>query len=60
VERIQESALRKVTVTDTVPVPQEKRIDKIEILSVAGMFAGAIKAIHDGDSVSALFRDRPR
>ncbi len=56
VSRIQESSIRRVTVTDTVPVPAEKRIHKIEILSVAKMFAGAIKAIHDGDSVSSLFR----
>jgi ribose-phosphate pyrophosphokinase len=56
VDRIASSPLRALVVTDTIPVPPEKRIEKIEILSVAPLFAEAIKAIHDGSSVSHLFR----
>jgi ribose-phosphate pyrophosphokinase len=56
IERITESELRFVVVTDTVPVPAAKRIDKVEVLSVAQPFARAIRAVHDGTSVSSLFR----
>ena len=56
VKRIAESPLRAIVVTDSVPVPAAKRIDKITVLSVAGLLADAVKAIHAGESVSALFR----
>jgi ribose-phosphate pyrophosphokinase len=56
IERLARSLLRSVVVTDSVPVPPEKRSDKLTVLSVAPLFAAAIKAIHHGDSVSALFR----
>ncbi len=55
VERIRQSPLESLVVTETVPVPAEKRDDKLTVLSVAPIFAAAIKAIHDGDSVSRLF-----
>jgi len=42
--------------TDTIPLQVPKRIDKIHIQSVARLFADAIQAIHDGSSVSRLFR----
>ncbi len=56
IERIESSPLRSLVVTDTIPLPPEKRIDKIQTLSVAKLFADAIKAIHTGSSVSRLFR----
>ncbi len=56
VERIEESPLTSLVVTDTIPIPPEKRSAKIEVRSVAPLFASAIKAIHDGSSVSHLFR----
>lgn len=56
VQRLSESPIRSLIVLDTVPVPEEKRIDKLTVLSVAPLLASAIQAIHDGDSVSALFR----
>jgi ribose-phosphate pyrophosphokinase len=56
VERLAQSPLRSVVVTDSVSVPPEKRSDQLTVLSVAPLFAAAIKAIHHGDSVSALFR----
>ena len=55
IERIEASALRQLVVTDTIPLPANKRIDKIRVISVAGLFADAIRAIHDGSSVSRLF-----
>ena len=56
VDRIASSPIRSLVVTDTLPLPPEKRIEKIQILSVARLFADAIRSIHDGTSVSRLFR----
>ena len=56
IERIEASPLRQLVVTDTLPLPAPKRIDKIHVQSVARLFADAIRAIHDGSSVSRLFR----
>ncbi len=54
-ERISASSIEKVIVTDTVNVTDEKRFDKLEVISVADLFADAIANIHTGESVSALF-----
>lgn len=54
-DRIAEAFIEKVIVTDTIPLRQSQLNDKIEVLSVAGLFAAAIARIHDGRSVSALF-----
>src|SRR5499426_1307628 len=56
VERIEASPLRQLVVTDTVPLTPAKRIERIHVQSVARLFADAIQAIHDGSSVSRLFR----
>ncbi len=56
VERIAASPIRQLVVTDTIPVPPAKRSAKIEVRSVAHLFAGAILAIHEGLSISRLFR----
>jgi len=54
-ERIHKMDVREVVVTNTVHVPPEKRDTKVTVLSVAPMFGEAIKRIHTGESVSALF-----
>lgn len=56
VERIEASPLRQLVVTDTIPLTERKRSAKIQVKSVAPLFADAIRAIHDGSSVSRLFR----
>jgi ribose-phosphate pyrophosphokinase len=56
VQKIAASPLESMVVTDTIPLPAAKRIDKIEICSVTQLFADAIRAIHDGSSISRLFR----
>jgi len=53
-DRINASNIREVVVTDTIPL-RGKTSDKVRILSVGGIFAKAIRRIHDGDSVSDLF-----
>lgn len=56
IERIQESVIKELIITDTIPLPEEKKIDKIEVLSMAPLFAEAIRRIHSEHSVSILFR----
>jgi ribose-phosphate pyrophosphokinase len=55
-ERIRSDDIREVIVTDTIPVPEEKRLPTVTVLSVAELFAGAIIRIHEDRSVTDLFR----
>ncbi|MDR2903264.1 MAG: ribose-phosphate pyrophosphokinase [Clostridiales bacterium] len=55
IERIEKSAIKELTILDTIPLSPEKMIGKIKILSVADIFCEAIKRIHGGLSVSELF-----
>jgi ribose-phosphate pyrophosphokinase len=55
IDRINASALKQVIVTDTIPLPEGTPSDRITILSVAPLFGEAIKRIHRGESVGALF-----
>ncbi len=54
-QKIQSSPLKELVVTNTVPVPPSKRNDKITVLSLAPLFAEAIRCIHTGTSVSTVF-----
>ena len=55
IERLENSAVGKVVLTDTLPLPKDKKIDKIEILSIAPLIADAIKAVFGDESVSEIF-----
>ena len=54
-DRLKNSAIARVVVTDTLPLPPEKQIDKIEVVSVAPIFADAIHEIFADGSVSQIF-----
>ena len=54
IERINNSVFDRVVITDTIPLG-DKKSDRIHVISVASLFAKAIRRIHDGDSVSDLF-----
>ncbi len=54
-QRLEQSPLEKLVVTNTIPIPSERQSDKIVTLSVAPLLATAITRIHDGRSVSELF-----
>ncbi|MFH1647287.1 MAG: ribose-phosphate pyrophosphokinase [Chloroflexota bacterium] len=58
IERIAASPVKEVVVTDTVPVPEKKKIDKIKVLSLAPLLGEAISRIHTGQSVGALFEQQ--
>jgi len=49
------SAISRVVVTDTLPLTDDKLIDKLEVLSVAGLVANAIDAVFEDTSVSEIF-----
>lgn len=55
-ERIEKSALKELIVTDTIQIPKSIQSDKVTVLSVAPIFAEAIRRIHADDSISSLFR----
>ena len=54
-ERLADAPVRQVIVTDTLPIPAEKRLEKLQVLSVGKLLADSIQAIHTGGSVSRLF-----
>lgn len=55
IDRIKASPLKEVVVTNTIPLPPEKQIEKIKSLSVAPLFGEAISRIYEDMSVSILF-----
>jgi ribose-phosphate pyrophosphokinase len=55
VERIKASPIKQVVITDTVPLAPEKQCGKVVQLSVAPLFAQAIRRIHTGESISEIF-----
>ena len=55
IDRLRNSEINEVVLTDTVPLPPAKRLPRIKVLSVAPLIGEAIKRIHRGESVGALF-----
>jgi ribose-phosphate pyrophosphokinase len=55
VERITACKVKEVVVTDSIPVPASKKIHKIKVISIAPLLGEAIKRIHTGRSVGAMF-----
>jgi len=55
VERLEKSHIKEVVVTNTIPLPPEKQLDKIKSLSIAPLLGEAIIRIHEDLSVSKLF-----
>jgi len=57
VEKINQSALQDLVVTDTIPLSKEKTINKIKILSIAQLLSRGIECIHRAESISSLFKE---
>ena len=55
ITRLSNSPIKKVIVCNTIDIPKEKMFDKLEIISVAHVFAEAIKHVTDGTSLSSMF-----
>lgn len=55
IERLENSNLKEVVILNTIALPEGKQIDKIKVLSVAPVFAEAIKRIYEDLSVSMIF-----
>ena len=55
IDRLKNSVISKLVITNTLPLPPEKQIDKIEVLSVASIIAQAIDAVFEDASVSEIF-----
>jgi ribose-phosphate pyrophosphokinase len=53
--RLANSDLEELIITNSIPLPPEKQLPKIHVLSVAPLLAEAIRRIHDEESVSTLF-----
>lgn len=54
VERIQNSPIKELVITNTIPLPTEKRIDKIKVLTIAPLFAEAIRRINEAKPIGEL------
>ena len=55
IDRLKDSSINKLIVTDTVSIPENKKLDNMQIVTVSEVFAEAIKRVYGGKSVSALF-----
>ena len=55
IDRLKNSPITNLIVTDTILIPIEKKLDNMKIVTVADVFGAAIKRIHNGESVSSLF-----
>jgi ribose-phosphate pyrophosphokinase len=56
IERLKKAPIKEIVVTDTIPLPERKRLPNMHILSVAELFAGTIDRIHESRSVTELFQ----
>lgn len=57
IEKIQNSRIKDVVILDTIKLPEEKKIDKIKVLSVGEIFSKAIYKIYSNEPMSTIFED---
>ncbi|MDB4349601.1 ribose-phosphate diphosphokinase, partial [Omnitrophica bacterium] len=55
IDRIKNSPIKELVVTDTIAIDEKKMISKIKVLSIAGLLGEAIVRIHEERSISSLF-----
>jgi len=54
-DRLQQSRISEVVVTDTLPIPEERQFDKLTVLSIAPLLAKAINEVFTDGSVTKMF-----
>ena len=59
IERLKGAQIDQIVITDSIPLPVEKQLPNIKVISVAALIANAIQRIHGNESVSDLFKDEP-
>ena len=57
IEKIKDPSLKELVITNTIPLTEEKKIDKIKVLDIAPLFGKAILKIHRGEAIGDLFED---
>jgi len=55
IDRLKNAPIKTMVLTDTILIPDEKKLKNMNIVTVADVFGSAIKRIHNGESVSSLF-----
>ena len=55
IDRLKNAPIKTIVLTDTILIPDEKKLNNMNIVTVADVFGAAIKRIHNGESVSSLF-----
>ena len=55
IDRLKNAPIKTMVLTDTILIPDEKKLNNMNIVTVADVFGSAIKRIHNGESVSSLF-----
>lgn len=56
VERLNDSVIERIVVTNTIPLPADLQMDKLVVLSIAPILASALRAVFEDESVSEIFR----
>lgn len=56
-ERINNSAIEELVMLNTIPLPEQEGLEKFKSISVAPLFAEAIKRIYDDEPISKLFEN---
>ena len=56
IERLSDAPIKEIVITDSIPLPEHKRLPNMTVLSVAELFSGAISRIHNERSVTELFQ----
>jgi ribose-phosphate pyrophosphokinase len=60
IERLERAPIRELVISNTIPLPPEKAIEKITVLSIAAILGESIQRIHTGTSVSSAYRSADR
>ncbi len=58
VQRIQDSPIQELVITDTIPLTEEKQIDKIKVISIAPLFAETIRRLNESRPLGDLFKTK--